>query len=105
MYKEEYQECKSFTGKFHQYFSGNEHHADCIQLWKDYENCLLWTTKSNERARIELEKREVDIVKSIAERRTKLWKYRTEPPKMWNFPGWNLNQQKQNATETKLDNN
>lgn len=38
LYKEEYNDCKSIKGRFHQYFIHGES-IDCLQWKRDYDNC------------------------------------------------------------------
>lgn len=48
-YKEEYDECTSFRGRFQQYFIYGES-IDCNQWKKDYNNCCKWTDDKDYKA-------------------------------------------------------
>lgn len=48
-YKEEYDECTSLRGRFHQYFIYGDS-IDCNQWKKDHINCCKWTDKNDIKA-------------------------------------------------------
>jgi len=49
MYKEEYSECTSIKGRFHQYFIFGKS-VDCSQWKRDFENCVRWRDNHNSNA-------------------------------------------------------
>ncbi|XP_055679747.1 UPF0545 protein C22orf39 homolog [Lutzomyia longipalpis] len=87
LYRQEFKDCKSIKGRFHQYFIFGEN-IDCSQWGRDYENCTKYEEKGDIAAGREL-------LASEAERRRKrmeahyandVWKKRTQPPSDWNAP-------------------
>ncbi|KAK1119260.1 hypothetical protein K0M31_013449 [Melipona bicolor] len=86
-YKEEYTDCTSIKGRFHQYFIYGEI-LDCKQWKIDYENCNLWTEHKNEKACYEL----INSEKTRRWNRLKdhytndVWEKRDKPPENWNAP-------------------
>ncbi|XP_063531629.1 synaptic plasticity regulator PANTS [Cydia strobilella] len=87
IYKDEYKECTSFRGRFHQYFIFGET-LNCNQWKKDYYNCCKWESDSDEKAAtalIESEKaRRLERLK--AHYRNDIWKKREGPPADWDKP-------------------
>lgn len=49
LYKEEYSDCKSIKGRFHQYFIDGES-KDCLQWKRDYDNCSRYEEKNDLKA-------------------------------------------------------
>ncbi|CAN7984855.1 unnamed protein product, partial [Ixodes hexagonus] len=86
-YLEEYKDCKSIRGRFHQYFIFGST-LDCDNWSKDYTNCLRWRKEKD----IEALR---SVVDSEAQRKKErldgslqnnVWELRSEPPKDWNKP-------------------
>ncbi|XP_072943445.1 synaptic plasticity regulator PANTS [Epargyreus clarus] len=86
-YKDEYKECTSFKGRFHQYFIHGES-IDCNQWKKDYDNCCKWEdskdTKAGEALIISEKKRRLQRLKAHYMNDT--WKKRAAPPADWDKP-------------------
>lgn len=86
-YKDEYKECKSFRGRFQQYFVYGESQS-CDQWSIDYNNCMKWSWFENKDAALE-------VIKSEMKRRDErmqahldntTWTKRDKPPDDWNKP-------------------
>ncbi|XP_057372256.1 UPF0545 protein C22orf39 homolog [Daphnia carinata] len=86
-YKDEYTECASIKGRFHQYFIFGEN-SDCTQWQTDFENCMKYRLHNDIPA---LEA----VIQSESKRRYErlaphyyndVWKHRTNPPEDWNKP-------------------
>lgn len=69
LYKEEYSDCKSMKGRFHQYFIHGES-VDCLQWKRDYDNCTRFEEKSDLKAAHA-------IIQSEQDRRTARFKGKT----------------------------
>ncbi|XP_046390655.1 UPF0545 protein C22orf39 homolog [Ischnura elegans] len=91
IYKEEYSDCTSIKGRFHQYFIHGST-IDCAQWGRDADNCVRWEENKDAKA---LE----SLIESERNRRTgRLETYikndvmtlRKSPPEDWNkpLPGW-----------------
>ncbi|CAD7077073.1 unnamed protein product [Hermetia illucens] len=87
LYKDEYDDCRSFKARFHQYFVHGEN-TDCSQWKIDYDNCCQFREKKD----IEAGKA---VIQSEAERRrvrmqahyaNDVWKKRKAPPEDWSKP-------------------
>ncbi|KAI8434732.1 hypothetical protein MSG28_003253 [Choristoneura fumiferana] len=87
IYKDEYKECTSFRGRFHQYFIFGEA-LNCNQWKKDYDNCCKWESDKDTKAAnavIESEKaRRMERLK--AHYKNDIWKKRSSPPPDWDKP-------------------
>ncbi|XP_023946876.2 UPF0545 protein C22orf39 homolog [Bicyclus anynana] len=87
VYKDEYKECTSFRGRFHQYFIYGDT-LDCNQWKKDYNNCCKWTDDKDLKAAeavINSEKnRRLERLKSHYQNDT--WTKRDGPPPDWEQP-------------------
>ncbi|XP_037043917.1 UPF0545 protein C22orf39 homolog [Bradysia coprophila] len=91
LYKEEYNDCKSIKGRFHQYFIHGEA-IDCLQWKRDYDNCSRYEEKKDLKAAQAVIHSEED------RRRTRLkahfnndiWPKRKAPPPNWEreLPEW-----------------
>lgn len=53
LYSDEYKECVSIKGRFHQYFIFGEN-IDCSQWKIDFENCNKWNEKEDPEAFVSL---------------------------------------------------
>ncbi|CAH2990536.1 unnamed protein product [Chilo suppressalis] len=87
IYKDEYKECTSFKGRFHQYFIYG-HTIDCIQWKKDNDNCCKWVDNKDTKAAkslIESEKKR-RMERLQAHFRNDTWKKRKSPPTDWDKP-------------------
>jgi len=86
-YYAEWKACKSFKGKFYQYYMDGEI-KDCKTLKDNYDDCRFVTARYDEEAC----KRLVDREKVRMEERLKthkendVWEPRTSPPEDWNKP-------------------
>jgi len=86
-YYAEWKACKSFKGKFYQYYMDGEM-KDCKTLKDNYDDCRFVTARYDEEAC----KRLVDREKLRMEERLKthkendVWEPRTSPPEDWNKP-------------------
>ncbi len=59
LYKEEYSDCKSIKGRFHQYFIHGES-IDCLQWKRDYDNCTRYEENNDLKAAQEVIQSESD---------------------------------------------
>ncbi|GBP02583.1 UPF0545 protein C22orf39 homolog, partial [Eumeta japonica] len=87
LYKDEYNECTSIKGRFHQYFIYGET-LDCNQWKKDYNNCCKWVEERDLRAAetlIESEKAR-RYLRLQNHYRNDIWKKRDSPPSDWDKP-------------------
>ncbi|KOB70566.1 Uncharacterized protein OBRU01_15071, partial [Operophtera brumata] len=86
-YYEEYKECTSFRGRFHQYFIFGET-LDCNQWKKDYNNCSKWESSQDCKAGLAVIKSEKArrMERLQAHYRNNVWKKRDAPPEDWNKP-------------------
>ncbi|XP_043677143.1 UPF0545 protein C22orf39 homolog [Vespula pensylvanica] len=87
IYKDEYNECRYWKSRFHQYFI-HGYKIDCSSWEKDFKNCEIWQEKKSEEAYNA-------IIESEKERRMNrlkghfgntIWKKRDKPPENWNSP-------------------
>ncbi|CAG9585193.1 unnamed protein product [Danaus chrysippus] len=87
VYKDEYDECTSFRGRFHQYFIYGDT-LDCNQWKKDYTNCCKWVDNNDVKAG-------KAVIQSETTRRLErlrphyqnnVWKKRESPPADWDKP-------------------
>ncbi|KAG8223882.1 hypothetical protein J437_LFUL004718 [Ladona fulva] len=87
VYQEEYSDCKSIRGRFHQYFIHGET-IDCNQWLRDSENCKRWEESKNLSALNSLidseKKRKTERLRKYVE--NDIWELRDEPPQDWNKP-------------------
>lgn len=51
MYREEYNDCTSVKGRFHQYFIYGET-IDCAQWKRDFDNCSKWKEENDLKAAV-----------------------------------------------------
>ncbi|KAI0213125.1 hypothetical protein LSAT2_001890 [Lamellibrachia satsuma] len=87
VYHDEYRECKSWKGRFHQYYIHGTT-LDCADWQQDLKNCLEYRHTASLQAAEELLKsertrREVRLSKA---RNNDIWEYRTSPPDTWSAP-------------------
>ncbi|XP_068629844.1 synaptic plasticity regulator PANTS isoform X2 [Battus philenor] len=87
VYKDEYKECTSFRGRFHQYFIFGEP-QDCKQWKKDYDNCCKWEDKKDVKAAeaVIQSERSRRMERLRAHYRNDTWKKRDAPPADWDKP-------------------
>ncbi|XP_026329803.1 UPF0545 protein C22orf39 homolog isoform X3 [Hyposmocoma kahamanoa] len=87
LYKDEYKECTSFRGRFHQYFIYGQS-LDCNQWKHDYNNCCKWVDDNDLKAAEALVKseRQRRYERLRAHYQNDTWKKRSEPPSDWNKP-------------------
>lgn len=87
MYKDEYKDCKSIRGRFHQYFIYGEY-LSCDQWRDDYKNCQKWSWLKNKdaaKAIIQSDlKRKAERIKAHLD--NTIWTKRKEPPEDWAKP-------------------
>ncbi|KAK2706774.1 synaptic plasticity regulator PANTS-like [Artemia franciscana] len=86
-YKDEYNECRSIRGRFHQYFILGET-TDCSKWKEDYANSERWETLKDTEA---LEKVMQNERERIRQRlnphyNNPVWKPRKDTPADWNAP-------------------
>ena len=86
-YMDEFKECKSYKGRFQQYYIAGEY-KDCSKWKEDMENCYKYRTERSLEAGIK-------VIKSEKERKAErlhharnndIWEYRTVPPEDWAKP-------------------
>ena len=65
IYYDEYDDCMSMKGRFHQYFIFGEP-IDCNQWEKDYDNCKKWKKSQDVKAMV------LDLYKKIYPRNFKI---------------------------------
>ncbi|RZF42621.1 hypothetical protein LSTR_LSTR001416 [Laodelphax striatellus] len=86
-YEEEYADCKSIRGRFHQYFV-HGYLLDCSPWKRDADNCERWTKNQDRDSLEELidseTKRREERLKPFTE--NEVWEPRTSPPGNWNSP-------------------
>ncbi|XP_022190703.1 UPF0545 protein C22orf39 homolog [Nilaparvata lugens] len=86
-YDEEYSDCKSVRGRFHQYFVHGDL-LDCSPWKRDMANCERWTKNKDRDSLEELinseMKRREERLKPFKE--NEVWENRTSPPENWNSP-------------------
>ena len=87
LYWNEYKDCSKWSSKFHRYYAYGDTKLDCAKWKRDYENCIAWHKHGDASARAELLKSEKTKADTLMKNRTNVWEYRTEPPRMWHFPG------------------
>ncbi|CRL01529.1 CLUMA_CG014169, isoform A [Clunio marinus] len=99
LYKEEYKDCKSIKGRFHQYFVHGDS-LDCSSWEHDFENCLKYEKNDDLKAA----KNVIDSEASRRKERMKahyennIWTKRANPPEDWAKPlPDHLNQQYENS--------
>ncbi|KAL8577545.1 hypothetical protein ACOMHN_023518 [Nucella lapillus] len=87
IYLEEYSDCASYKGRFHQYYTQGSY-ADCERWQQNYKKCLQFRNTGDISAA-------ESILSSEAERRTTrlagargndVWEYRHAPPTDWSSP-------------------
>lgn len=87
LYKEEYSDCKSIKGRFHQHFIHGQS-IDCESWKKDFDNCVQYEEKKDAEAA-------TAVIKSEERRRHErlrahygngVWLKRPSPPEDWNSP-------------------
>lgn len=87
VYKDEYKDCKSFKGRFHQYFIYGDS-LDCNQWAEDYNNCQRYSWVKDKDAaekviKSELIRRQHRFAAHYA---NDTWTKRENPPADWNKP-------------------
>ncbi|XP_034951384.1 UPF0545 protein C22orf39 homolog [Chelonus insularis] len=86
-YKYEYKDCRSFLGRFYQYYIDGGNHV--CQQWKtDYENCKKWKKNQDEEAfncLVESEKMH-RLARWKGHLNNDVWERRQNPPSDWNDP-------------------
>uniref|UniRef100_T1H6Q7 Synaptic plasticity regulator PANTS n=1 Tax=Megaselia scalaris TaxID=36166 RepID=T1H6Q7_MEGSC len=89
IYKDEYSECTSIKGRFHQYFIHGEN-QDCSQWKKDFDNCIAYNEsdqRNNQAAeeiiRSEENRRQIRLKAHFA---NDTWSKRKSPPEDWAAP-------------------
>ncbi|CAH1800739.1 unnamed protein product, partial [Owenia fusiformis] len=98
-FKDEYSECKSWKGRFHQtYVYGN--HFDCSRWKEDFENCMKFRKYDDLDALDKVLKHEKERRKNRlrAAHNNDVWEYRSEPYKEWNSPLSEANAQQAEQT-------
>ncbi|XP_076473088.1 synaptic plasticity regulator PANTS-like [Babylonia areolata] len=87
IYLEEFSDCSSVKGRFHQYYTGGCY-DDCERWQQDYKQCLKFRKTGDVSAAesiIEHEK-ERRAARLEAARGNDVWEYRSTPPADWNAP-------------------
>ncbi|KAK2193540.1 hypothetical protein NP493_10g04024 [Ridgeia piscesae] len=87
VYHDEYKECKSWKGRFHQYYIHGKT-LDCDTWKRDLKNCLEYRYTASQQAAEQLlqseqTRREARLSKARA---NDVWEYRTSPPETWSAP-------------------
>ncbi|XP_067670861.1 synaptic plasticity regulator PANTS-like [Haliotis asinina] len=87
LYKEEYSDCESVGGRFHQYYIHGSK-QDCRKWKEDFENCMAFRQSPSEEVvekilQHERERREERLSNA---RDNDVWEYRKEAPSDWNAP-------------------
>ncbi|XP_044271561.1 UPF0545 protein C22orf39 homolog [Tribolium madens] len=87
VYEEEYKECTSFRGRFHQYFIFGET-LDCISWKRDYDNCCRWRENKDVKSAKEVIENEKRRRKErlVPHFSNDVWSRRKSPPENWNSP-------------------
>ncbi|XP_008195989.2 synaptic plasticity regulator PANTS [Tribolium castaneum] len=87
VYEEEYKECSSLRGRFHQYFIFGET-LDCISWKRDYDNCCRWRENKDVKSAKEIIENEKRRRKDrlVPHFSNDVWPRRTSPPDNWNSP-------------------
>ncbi|XP_049867597.1 UPF0545 protein C22orf39 homolog [Pectinophora gossypiella] len=87
LYKDEYDECTSFRGRFHQYFIFGET-LDCNQWKRDYDNCCKWVDNKDIKAAEAVIKSERlrRLIRLRGHMKNDTWKKRESPPSDWDRP-------------------
>merc|ERR1712004_20573 len=88
-YHEEYQDCKSYKGRFNEKFIyGEVQTKRCDQWLTDYKNCLKYKKTQSIVAADELisSEKERRRIRLFNANNNDVWEYRTEPPEDWNSP-------------------
>lgn len=88
LYEEEYDDCNSIKGRFHQYFIHGES-TDCLQWRRDYDSCVRYERDNNDlRAAKEIIDSEVDrrANRMRAHYQNTVWSKRSGPPPDWQKP-------------------
>ncbi|CAI9741338.1 Hypothetical predicted protein [Octopus vulgaris] len=87
VYQDEYQECKSMKGRFHQYYVFGQY-IDCDKWKTNYENCLKFRhTRSLEAVEKLLENEKARHEDRIRKAQMNdVWEYRSSPPADWAKP-------------------
>lgn len=87
VYKDEYKDCKSWRGRFNQYFIYGET-LSCDQWQEDNNNCFKWSWMKDKEAAIRLIeselKRKANRIKMRLE--NDIWTKRDSPPADWIKP-------------------
>ncbi|XP_059172004.1 UPF0545 protein C22orf39 homolog [Physella acuta] len=87
IYKDEYNDCKTFLSKLYQhYIDGGK--QDCSQWLTDYNNCMLFRNKKDKEAaealiEVERQRRKARLQSA---KNNDIWEYRTKPPTEWFKP-------------------
>lgn len=102
IYLEEYTDCASYKGRFHQYYTQGSY-ADCERWKQDYKHCLQFrNTKDTSAAE--------SVINSETERRNArlegargndVWEYRQSPPAEWNAPMTKWTQEREDSVLAK----
>jgi Protein of unknown function (DUF3128) len=87
MYKEEYEDCTSIKGRFHQYFIFGQS-TNCDQWKVDYDNCVRFQSSQDEKSGVELvtSERERRNERMQAHYGNDTWTKRDGPPADWSSP-------------------
>uniref|UniRef100_A0A182M142 Synaptic plasticity regulator PANTS n=1 Tax=Anopheles culicifacies TaxID=139723 RepID=A0A182M142_9DIPT len=88
LYNEEYEDCTSIKGRFHQYFIHGES-IDCNQWKRDFDNCLrVEKTPTDTKSALELihseQQRREERMR--AHYSNNIWTKRKSPPEDWSKP-------------------
>ncbi|KAK2147830.1 hypothetical protein LSH36_532g03004 [Paralvinella palmiformis] len=87
VYLDEYRECKSFGGRFHQRYTTGRR-ADCSKWKETYNYCMEFRKTGSIKVAKNLLANEVERrnERLAAARANDIWQYRTSPPADWNKP-------------------
>ncbi|XP_025090765.1 UPF0545 protein C22orf39 homolog isoform X2 [Pomacea canaliculata] len=96
IYQEEFMDCKSLKGRFHQYYI-NGTSSDCEGWRRDYQNCFKFR-KSGDIPAVEAiiaSEKERRVQRLQGARQNDVWEYRKVPPKEWHdeLPEWTSKRQ------------
>ncbi|ESO09329.1 hypothetical protein HELRODRAFT_73582, partial [Helobdella robusta] len=87
IYLDEYKECTSVRGRFHQRYTEGDV-KECFHWKQDHANCKLYEKNKDLKALASIIKHEEDMRAERLKRANEnnVWEYRTEPPSLWDFP-------------------
>ncbi|XP_055636935.1 UPF0545 protein C22orf39 homolog [Toxorhynchites rutilus septentrionalis] len=105
VYNEEYDDCTSIRGRFHQYFIHGET-VDCTQWKRDFDNCVRFERNQRDtKSAIELieSERKRRAERMSAHYRNDVWKKREKAPDDWSkpLPEWLLKEYESSYLESK----